>query len=132
MAWQLANEPRPMKRVSAYRGWLDSVTSLLKELAPRQLVTIGSEGSTPFPKSYVGIDFESEHAHPRIDYATVHVWPQNWEWYAPEAPDASYEHALNKSLTYAARARKSPMFHACMPPVRATYEGPPALRAHAC
>ena len=32
MAWELANEPRPMKRVAAYRAWVDSVTALLKEL----------------------------------------------------------------------------------------------------
>ena len=100
MAWQLANEPRPMRQVSAYRAWLDAATSLIKELAPRQLLTIGTEGRTPFPKSYVGIDFSAEHAHANIDYATVHVWPQNWEWYDPHDAPNSYASALNKSLTY--------------------------------
>jgi mannan endo-1,4-beta-mannosidase len=100
MAWQLANEPRPMRQVSAYRGWLDAATELLKQLAPRQLVSIGTEGRTPFARSYVGIDFRAEHAHPRVDYATVHVWPQNWDWYSPAAPEATYARALNRSLEY--------------------------------
>ena len=77
MAWELANEPRPMRQVKAYRGWLDEATSLIKRLAPSQLLTIGSEGRTPFAKSYVGIDFQAEHAHPNVDYCAVHVWPQN-------------------------------------------------------
>ena len=100
MAWQLANEPRPMKQVEAFRGWVDAATGLLKDLAPRQLVNLGSEGRTPFPRSYVGIDFAADLAHPRIDYGTVHIWPQNWEWYAPTDAATTYAPALNKSLEY--------------------------------
>ena len=100
MAWELANEPRPMRQVSSYKGWIDRVTGIVRELAPHQLITIGTEGRTPFPKSYVGIDFYNDHDHPRIDYATVHVWPQNWEWYSPGDPNGTYASALNKSLEY--------------------------------
>ena len=100
MAWQLANEPRPMKAVEAFRGWLDESSELIKRLAPRQLLTIGSEGRTPFARSYVGINFQQDHAHPRVDYCTAHVWPQNWGWYQPEAAEATYAHALNRSLAY--------------------------------
>lgn len=100
MAWQLANEPRPMRQVAAYRAWLDATTALVREHAPRQLITIGSEGRTPFPQSYTGIDFEAEHSHARIDYATVHLWPQNWDWFSPLDAPKTYERALNRSLSY--------------------------------
>ena len=46
------------------------------------------------------LDFEAEHAHPRVDYATVHVWPENWEWYDPHEPAETYPVALNRSLEY--------------------------------
>ena len=100
MAWELANEPRGMRETSAYARWLDETAGLIKRLAPRQLVTTGTEGQTPFPKSYVGIDFKRDHAIQHIDYATVHIWPQNWEWYTPRDPDGSYGRALNRSLSY--------------------------------
>ena len=100
MAWELANEPRPMRSVAPYREWLDEVCELIRDLAPHQLITIGTEGRTPFPQSYVGIDFDAELAHSGIDYGTVHVWPQNWEWYRPLDAEATYGHALNRSLEY--------------------------------
>ena len=115
MGWELANEPRPMRQVANYRAWLDAAATLIKELAPRQLLTIGSEGATPFARSYVGIDFANEHAHKLIDYATVHVWPQNWEWYNPVDAEGTYGRARNRSLTYlrehvdAARALAKPV-----------------------
>ena len=46
MGWQLANEPRPMRQVGAFRRWLDSSTGLIRSLAPLQLISIGSEGRT--------------------------------------------------------------------------------------
>jgi mannan endo-1,4-beta-mannosidase len=100
MAWELANEPRGMREVGAYSRWLEQTSRLIKSLAPRQLVTTGTEGQTPFPKSYVGVDFRADHALSAVDYATVHIWPQNWEWYSPQSPEATYGRALNRSLTY--------------------------------
>ena len=100
MAWELANEPRPLKAVTAYRAWLVATAARIRSLAPRQLIVIGSEGRTPFPQAYVGIDFEAELAYENIDYGTMHVWPQNWEWFRPDEADATYERALNRSLSY--------------------------------
>ena len=89
-----------MRQVKPFRRWLDATTAIIRELAPQHLITIGSEGRTPFPRSYTGIAFEEDHAHPRIDYATVHLWPQNWGWYRPEAAEATYAASLNRSLEY--------------------------------
>ena len=88
--------------MGAYRRWLNATARRLKSKAPRTLVTTGTEGLTPFPREYVGIDFAVDHASDHVDYATVHVWPQNWGWYDPERPE-TYDDALNKSVTYIRR-----------------------------
>ena len=67
-----------------YRRWINATAALIKSLDANHLVTIGSEGRTPFPKSYVGMDFAVDHAFADIDYTTIHVWAQNWEWYNPD------------------------------------------------
>lgn len=73
MSYQLANEPRAMRAVEAYRRWVVQTAGLIRRLSPNHLVTIGSEGRTPFPFSYVGIDPAADHAPADIDYMTIHV-----------------------------------------------------------
>lgn len=81
MAWELANEPRPMRPAAndAYRKWIASTSALIKSGARRQLVTIGHEG-------WIGTQdielFEEVHAGRDIDYLTIHIWPKNWGWLA--------------------------------------------------
>lgn len=99
MAYQLANEPRAMRSVTAYRKWIGATAALLKRLSPSHLVTTGSEGRTPFAYSYVGLDPMADHALSEIDYMTVHVWPQNWDWFHPES-EQTLEPAINRSLHY--------------------------------
>lgn len=102
LSWELANEPRPMGEVEAYSAWVRASASRIKAAAPRTLITIGSEGQTPFDSSYTGLNFEADHAPEDIDYATMHVWPQNWGWYDPMAmqPEATYAYAINRTLSY--------------------------------
>lgn len=80
MAWQLANEPRcfsPNNKESFVR-WIDETASLIKELDPNHLVTTGSEGLCGCEDD---IDLWARiHANPKIDYATIHIWPYNWGW----------------------------------------------------
>lgn len=73
MSYQLANEPRAMRAVDAYRRWVVQTAGLIRRLSPNHLVTIGSEGRTPFAFSYVGIDPAADHAPADIDYMTIHV-----------------------------------------------------------
>ncbi|PRW32930.1 mannan endo-1,4-beta-mannosidase [Chlorella sorokiniana] len=67
----------------------DDPTIMSWSIAPNQLVTTGAEGffdvSHPMagynPASwadYSGQNFKANHAHPGIDYATLHMWPDNW------------------------------------------------------
>ena len=84
----------------------------VKSQAPRQLVTIGSEGffgpSTPALLKYnpqewagdVGQDFVANNAAEGIDFATPHSWPENWSlgWaltYQTAAIRSSANHTLS-------------------------------------
>ena len=77
MAWELANEPRGLSDASGYRSWIRSATAFIKARDCAHLVTIGSEGETPWP-SYV--HNEPVRDHGPVDYMTIHIWPQNWGW----------------------------------------------------
>ena len=88
MAWELANEPRPMKAVAGYRRWINATAALIKSLDANHLVTIGSEGQhgfevgAPSKESWKADVTEWAEAHhdKNVDYATVHVWPVAWGW----------------------------------------------------
>jgi mannan endo-1,4-beta-mannosidase len=99
MAWELANEPRGDKNTASFGRWLERVALLLKDLDPHHLVTTGSEGETTSPSS-AGVDFVANHRSPAIDYATAHVWAQNWGWFDPKRPDATYAGAIKQMKVY--------------------------------
>jgi len=109
MAWELANEPRGMKYPDALFDWVKNTAGLIKDLDPKHMVTIGLEGDTIDP-AYNGIDFEKLNSVEAIDYATIHIWVENWNWYDPWRPAASYPTAKKKALDYfqdhARRAKK--------------------------
>jgi mannan endo-1,4-beta-mannosidase len=98
LAWEIANEPRGIDRPEAMRRFLDRTARRLKELDPYHLVTTGSEGETASAR-LAGNDFLLDHASPAIDFATVHVWPQNWGWYDPAKPDG-LRPAIARALAY--------------------------------
>jgi len=85
MAWELANEPRPgegddNKAVfMEFLRWVESVSAYLHSLDSHHLVTTGSEGLRGCLES---VDyFRQVHAVKTIDYAVIHVWPNNWGWF---------------------------------------------------
>lgn len=99
MSWELANEPYAMQNQGAYINWIKNSSVFIKQLAPNQLVTIGGEGNTPFSwftnnNSLTDYNFES------LDYITIHIWIQNWEWYNPKKHDSTYKKALKKAKNY--------------------------------
>ena len=77
--WELANEPRGMKSVGAYRKWIDATARMIKSLAPSQLVTTGSEGQTASPV-YAGMNVVDDHQSAAIDFICFHMWAANWGW----------------------------------------------------
>jgi len=86
-AWELANEPNRFPR-----AWIDETARFIKSLDRNHMVTTGAEGD-------ISAAFDAAHESGHIDYATIHLWPQNWRWYDPQAPD-SYEEAEAKARDY--------------------------------
>src|SRR5690606_11902388 len=84
MSWQLANEPRPGSadkghaNLAAYDAWVDETAGFIHGLAPKQLVSTGSEGAVG---SLGDIDLYAQaHRSRGVDYLTFHLWPSNWDW----------------------------------------------------
>jgi mannan endo-1,4-beta-mannosidase len=99
MSWQLANEPRGIKNTEAFNDWIDHTAVLIKSMDKNHLVTTGSEGETPSPENS-GLDFLRNHRSLGIDYATMHIWAQNWSWYDPADKEKGYDAALQKMRAY--------------------------------
>jgi mannan endo-1,4-beta-mannosidase len=99
MAWQLANEPRGTGDAAALEGWIRGTAALIKSLDRNHLVTTGCEGETPWPQGS-GLDFVKDHSIPGIDYATMHIWVQNWGWYDPAKEPETYGAAVAKMAAY--------------------------------
>ena len=104
MSWQLANEPRPGSQdggranIAAYDTWIDETSGYIKGLAPRQLVSTGSEGAMG---SIGELDlFLQAHKSANVDYLTFHLWPSNWSWIDHKDPAARLESGLKTSLEY--------------------------------
>lgn len=103
MAWQLANEPRPMRTsaVEEYKKWTSSVASYIKSKDKNHLVTIGTEG-------IMGTDesaelFRDVHAPSQIDYLTVHIWPKNWQWFKGTNVNGQVKEVIRRSDEYITR-----------------------------
>lgn len=81
MAWEIANEPRPMRPsyIEAYKEFIRIIAADIKNIDSNHLVTTGTEG-------YIGTEnmdvYKSIHADKNIDYLTIHIWPKNWGWYS--------------------------------------------------
>lgn len=99
MAWELANEPRGMDQAGNYLTWVKISSAFIKLCDPNHLVTIGSEGITPWPET-IGTEYIEAHGLDTIDYTTAHVWVQNWGWFDPYNAEETYEPALQNALDY--------------------------------
>jgi mannan endo-1,4-beta-mannosidase len=97
--WELANEPRGMTNIPAYRDWIDDTARLIKSLAPGQLVTTGGEGLTGTP-FYAGVDPVKDNQSPSIDFICFHMWAANWNWVHSENIPGGYPKALDLAKKY--------------------------------
>lgn len=100
MAWELANEPRPMKKetVEHYKNWIKNSAAFIKSIDKNHLITIGVEGiiSTLMDEKI----FEEIHRNKNIDYATIHLWPKTWQWYNGKNEEAVVDSTLEKTKKY--------------------------------
>ncbi len=99
MAWELANEPRPMRPFANddYKKWIADVAAMIKAKDKNHLVCIGHEGlmgteSLPL--------FEEIHADKNIDYLTIHIWAKNWGWFKDDKVAEGFPNVVEKATAY--------------------------------
>lgn len=94
LAWNLLNEPRcelgaVPECAAALPAWVEEMAAHVKA-GTQSLVTIGEEGffgpgdarNASNPGEWgagTGQDFARDHAFAPVDFATVHLWPDNWD-----------------------------------------------------
>lgn len=110
MSWELANEPAGVNAVAAFQVWLRTSAAFIKSLDTNHLVTTGCVGGQDSGSGNESVDFARDNRDPNIDYATAHIWPENFGWYDSKRPTETYPGALTKSMAaiddYADKARK--------------------------
>ncbi|KAG4170000.1 hypothetical protein ERO13_A12G118650v2 [Gossypium hirsutum] len=89
-AWELINEPHcPTDPTGArFQNWLKEMAAHFKSIDNHHLLEIGLEGfygaSMAAKKQYnpnsslTGTDFISNNQIPEIDFATIHIYPEQW------------------------------------------------------
>jgi mannan endo-1,4-beta-mannosidase len=100
MAWELANEPRPMRPTAneAYKQWINDVVTFIKSKDKNHLVTLGHEGFMATDGSLPL--FEEVHDFKNVDYLTIHIWPKNWSWFRPDSIEVDFNQAVNNTISY--------------------------------
>ena len=99
MAWEMANEPRPMRpyAIDGYKDFLQKTSTLIKKMDTNHLLTIGAEG-------YMGTEtmevFAAIHNDKNIDYGTIHIWPKNWGWFKDSTFKNDFSSVVNKTTAY--------------------------------
>jgi mannan endo-1,4-beta-mannosidase len=99
MAWELANEPRPMRPFAndGYKKWIRDVAAIIKAKDKNHLVTIGHEGLMGTEDMKL---FEEIHADRNIDYLTIHIWAKNWGWFKEDKVAEGFPNVLAKAVDY--------------------------------
>lgn len=99
MAWELANEPRPMRAfaVEDYKKWIADVAALIKSKDKNHLVTLGHEGSIGTESMPL---FEEIHRDKNVDYLTIHIWAKNWGWFKEDKVAEGFPNVIEKATTY--------------------------------
>ena len=80
MTWEIGNEPRAFstENIPALEKYILETATLIRAMDKNHLITTGTEGQWGCEGSMEV--FERIHAHPEIDYLTMHIWPKNWSW----------------------------------------------------
>ncbi len=99
MAWEIANEPRPMRpsENEDYKKFISETAALIKKKDKNHLVVIGHEGRIGTESMEI---FEQIHADKNIDYLTIHIWAKNWQWFRDGKLAEDFPNAAEKMTEY--------------------------------
>lgn len=99
MAWEIANEPRPMRPAANnyYKAWIRETAAMIKQTDKNHLVVIGHEGRMGTESLEL---FEQIHDDRNVDYLTIHIWPKNWGWFENGKMAEGFPEALDKTVKY--------------------------------
>lgn len=99
MAWELANEPRPMRPAADkdYTLFLRNTTALIRSIDKNHLITLGIEGEMGTETSGL---YETVHRDKNVDYCTIHIWPKNWSWFKGTAIAESMDTIVSRGDAY--------------------------------
>ena len=102
MAWELANEPRPMRPAAAeaYAQWISDAAAFIKSKDKNHLVTTGHEGEMGTESMPL---FTKVHSDRNIDYLTIHIWPKNWGWFKDTSIQKDWDAMAGKTSDYIQR-----------------------------
>nr|XP_043609589.1 putative mannan endo-1,4-beta-mannosidase 9 [Erigeron canadensis] len=106
-AWELMNEPRCQSDLSGktFEDWIVEMATHIKSIDKKHLLEVGHEGfygeSMPEKKQNnpgyeVGTDFISNNRIKNIDFATIHLYPDQW---VPGASDEARDEFVKKWIT---------------------------------
>nr|GMD85962.1 mannan endo-1,4-beta-mannosidase 2-like [Ipomoea batatas] len=91
-AWELINEPRCLTDPSGdtLQDWIEEMSTFIKSIDRNHLLTVGHEGfygpkssksvtvNPEFWAADLGADFIRNSEIPTVDFASVHVYPDQW------------------------------------------------------
>jgi len=102
MAWELANEPRPMRPAAAeaYAQWIGSAAAFIRSKDKNHLITTGHEGEMGTEDMSL---FTRVHDDKNIDYLTIHIWPKNWGWFGDTSIAKGWSNIVGKTNDYIRR-----------------------------
>ncbi|KAG4108386.1 glycoside hydrolase [Neocallimastix lanati (nom. inval.)] len=98
-SWEFANEPRQNNDGSMPMTdeFIEDISGYIKSLDKNHMITLGSEAHPSFGKEV----FIRENNHKNLDYATTHIWVQNWGEYDPKnGTEANLQHAIDYCINH--------------------------------
>ncbi len=100
MSWQIANEPRAFsdENKEPFAQWILETAQLIKSLDKNHLVSTGNEGRWGCEGDLAL--WERIHSYPEVDYATIHIWPYNWNWTSAETTAEELVVAISNTDIY--------------------------------
>lgn len=102
LCFQLANEPTPFFNSAKLLDWAQRTVELIRSRAKKVPLSLGGIGEGPLPFA-TKTPLEEMYLRCSFQFLTAHIWPENWGWYDPKAPERTFDRTLKKTSLYLRR-----------------------------